>query len=192
MLTHKGTQTINTDRLLLRRFEFTDAYDMFKNWANDSAVAKFLTWKPHNNIEVTKEIVEQWVNEYENNNIYDWAIEVKEIGEVIGSISIVKLDEKHYSCEIGYCMSRKYWGKGIMSESLKAVIDYLFSEIGFNRIVAKHDTINIASGKVMVKSGMRYEGTLKQVKLRDNKEFYDLALYAILKEDWIRSSEYHL
>lgn len=186
MLMHKGTQIINTDRLLLRRFAFDDAYDMFKNWANDCMVTKFLTWRPHNNIDVTKEILEQWVKEYENNDIYDWAIELKENGEVIGGISIVKLDENHYSCEIGYCMSRRYWGKGIMSESLKAVIDYLFSEVGFNRIVARHDTNNIASGKVMVKSGMKYEGTLRQVKLRDNKEFYDLAIYAILKDDWIK------
>jgi len=190
MLTHKGTQTINTDRLLLRRFEFDDAYDMFKNWANDSEVTKYLTWEPHNNVEVTKKIIELWVNEYEhNNNIYDWAIEVKKTGEVIGGVSIVKLDKKNYSCEIGYCMSRTYWGMGIMSESLKVVIDYLFSEVGFNRIVAKHDTNNVASGKVMLKGGMKYEGTLIQVKLRDNKEFYDLDLYAILKDDWVRSKQ---
>jgi ribosomal-protein-alanine N-acetyltransferase len=189
MLSHKGTQTINTERLLLRRFEFTDANDMFKNWANDCEVTKFLAWKPHENIEVTKEIIEKWVNEYENNNTYNWAIELKEIGEVIGGISLVKLDEKYYSCEIGYCMSRKHWGKGIMSESLKAVINHLFLEVGFNRIVARHDTNNIASGKVMVKSGMEYEGTLRQVKIRDNKEFYDLAIYAILNEDWIKIRE---
>jgi len=185
MLTHKGTQTINTDRLLLRRFKFDDDYNMFNNWANDSEVTKFLTWEPHNNIKNTKEIIKQWVNEYEHNNIYNWAIQSKEINEVIGGISIVQLDEINYSCEIGYCISRKYWGKGIMSESLKAVINYLFSEIEFNRIVAKHDTLNIASGKVMLKSGMVKEGTLRQVKLRDNKEFYDLAVYAILKGDWI-------
>jgi len=185
-LIHKGTQTINTDRLILRKFEFDDAYDMFKNWANDIEVAKYLSWIPHNNVDVTKEIIAQWVSEYKNNNIYDWAIELKEIGEVIGGISIVKLEEKDYSCEIGYCMSRKYWGNGIMSESLKSVIDYLFSEVQFNRIVAKHDMNNIASGKVMIKSGMKCEGTLRQAKLRNNKDFYDLALYAILKEEWVR------
>jgi len=121
MLTQKGTQIINTDRLLLRRFRCDYAYDMFKNWVNDREVTKFLTWKPHNNVEGTKKIIEQWVNEYEHNNIYNWAIEVKKTGEVIGGISIVKLDENNYSCEIGYCMSRKYWSKGIMSESLKVV-----------------------------------------------------------------------
>ena len=189
MLMHKGTQIINTDRLLLRRYKLTDAYDMFKNWANDCEVAKFLSWKPHNNVEVTKKIIEQWISEYKNNNVYDWAIELKEIGEVIGGISIVKLDEKNYSCEIGYCMSRKYWGKGIMSEALRVVINYLFSEVGFNRIAAKHDTNNIASGKVMIKSGMKYEGTLREVKLRNDKEFYDLAVYGILKADWISNNE---
>lgn len=189
MLTQKGTQTINTDRLLLRRFKLGDECDMFKNWANDSEVTKFLTWKPHKDVEFTKKIMGMWINGYENNNMYNWAIELKEIGEVVGNISTVELDEKNLSCEIGYCMSRKYWGKGIMSEALKAVIDYLFSEVGFNRITARHDTNNIASGKVMIKSGMTYEGTLRKVKLRDDKEFYDLAIYAILKDDWTSGSK---
>ncbi|MEG2289000.1 MAG: GNAT family N-acetyltransferase [Clostridium sp.] len=186
MLTHKGTEVINTDRLLLRKFELDDAYDMFKNWAADSEVRKFLSWKPHENIEVTKGIVEMWVKEYKDDNIYDWAIELKESGEVIGQISVVKLDEKNYSCEMGYNISRNYWNKGITSEALKSVIDYLFSEVGFNRIEARHDTNNGASGKVMIKSGMQHEGILRKVKLRDNKEFYDLAVYSILKEDWTR------
>ena len=185
MLSHKGTEAINTDRLLLRRFELDDAYDMFKNWANDSEVTKFLSWETHRSVEDANEILEKWVKEYKNNTNYNWTVELKEIGEVIGGICIVKLDEKNYSCEIGYCMSRIYWGKGIMSESLNAVIDYLFSEVGFNRIVAKHDTNNVASGKVMLKSGMNYEGTLRQVQIRNNKVFYDLAVYAILKSDWL-------
>lgn len=183
MLIHKGTQLINTDRLLLRKYESSDADNMFKNWSNDFEVTKFLSWKPHNNVHTTEEIIAKWVEIYKN-NIYNWAIELKEIHEVIGGISIVKLDEASYSCEIGYCMSRKYWGMGIMSESLKAVIDYLFSEIGFNRIVAMHDTNNIASGQVMIKSGMNYEGTLRQAKLHDNKYFYDLAIYSILKNEY--------
>lgn len=185
MLSHKGIKAINTDRLLLRKFELNDSYNMFKNWTSDSEVRKFLSWETHSSVEVTKELLENWVNNYKDNNIYNWAIELKEIGEVIGSICVVKLDEKNYSCEIGYCISRTYWGKNIMTESLKAIIDYLFSEVGFNRIVAKHDTNNVASGKVMIKSGMKYEGTLRQVEIRDNKEFYDLSIYSILKDDWL-------
>lgn len=185
MLSHKGTKAIHTERLLLRRFDLDDASDMFKNWANDREVTKFLTWEPHSSIEETKRIIGLWVNHYQDIKTYEWAIEREEIGEVIGSISIVKLDEKNDSCEIGYCLSRKYWGMGIMSESLQAVISYLFSEIGFNQIFAKYDTNNVASGKVMQKCGMKYEGTVRQVKIRENKEFYDLTIYAILKNDWL-------
>ena len=185
MLSHTGTEAINTDRLLLRKFKLNDAYDMYKNWASDSAVTKYLSWKHHSNVALTKEIINQWINEYNTQMVYNWAIELKEVKQVIGGISIVALNDKNYSCEIGYCISKMHWSNGITTEALKAVIDYLFSKVNFNRIVAKHDTNNIDSGKVMLKSGMKYEGTLRQAKLRDNKEFYDLAIYAILKDDWL-------
>jgi RimJ/RimL family protein N-acetyltransferase len=189
VLSHKGTNTIITDRLILRRFELTDANNMFKNWANDSEVTKFLTWETHSDIEVTKGILEEWVDEYMKPNVYHWAIELNEIREVIGGIAVFNLDEQNLSCELGYCMSKAYWGKGIMSETLEGVIDYLFSEIGLNRITAKHDTNNVASGKVMVKSGMKYEGTLKQAYIRNKKEFCDMAIYAILKSEWINKQQ---
>ncbi len=183
MLTHRGTQIINTDRLLLRKLEVDDAQDMYKNWATDSEVTKFLSWKPHHDVKETKEVIKQWTLEYENDDNYNWAIVLRDIGEVIGGISLVRMDKKHYSCEVGYCMSRKYWDMGIMTEALKAVIHYVFSEVGFNRIIATHDTNNIASGKVMMKCGMKYEGTLRQARFSDNRGFYDLSVYAILKDE---------
>jgi len=186
VLTHRGTQIIDTERFLLRKLEVADADDMFKNWATDSEVTKFLSWKPHDNVEETKEIISQWALEYEKDDNYDWAIILKDIWEVIGEISVVRMEEKHYSCEVGYCMSRKYWNKGIMTEALKDVINYLFSEVGFNRIVALHDTNNSASGKVMLKSGMKYEGTLRQANYNEKRGFYDLAVYGILKDEWIK------
>ncbi len=184
MLMHKGTNTINTDRLILRRFEMQDAENMYKNWATDKEVTKFLQWEPHENVEFTKSLLEVWIEKYKNDFVYNWAIEYREINEVIGNISVVKLNESKYSCEIGYCISSKYWNLGVTTESLKAVIDYLFKEVGFNRIVALHDTNNVASGKVMIKSGMDYEGTFRQAGVREYKQFYDLAQYAMIKYDW--------
>lgn len=184
MLTHKGTQTINTERLTLRRFALDDAEAMFKNWASDPEVTRFLTWSPHGDIGVSKGVVEQWASEYKANSIYNWAIELSELGEPIGGISVVNLDEANESCEIGYCISKAYWRKGITPEALKAVIDFLFSGVGMNRIVVRYYTKNPASGRVMQKCGMLYEGTHRQEKLRDGKTFCDVAIYAILKEDW--------
>lgn len=184
MLVHKGTNRIETDRLVLRKFEIKDAENMYKNWGTDKEVTKFLSWEPHENVELTKSLLESWIDGYKNDFVYNWVIEYKEINEAIGNISIVKLNESTYSCEIGYCISSRYWNKGITTEAMKAVIAYLFEEVGFNRIVALHDTNNIASGKVMIKSNMKYEGTFRQAGLRRNEYFYDLAQYAVLKSDW--------
>lgn len=180
---HKGTILLETNRLILRKFKITDSKDMFKNWGSDSSVNKFLSWPTHKDIEASEKIINLWISKYDNDETYNWVIELKDIHEAIGSISIVKLDNINSSCEIGYCISSKYWNKGIMTEAFKVVIKYLFEEVSLNRICTKHDTNNTASGKVMQKCGMTYEGTLREVEIR-NDEFYSLAVYSILKKEW--------
>ncbi|MFY9176756.1 MAG: GNAT family N-acetyltransferase [Caldicoprobacterales bacterium] len=184
MLQHKGTVTLETHRLILRRFTLEDAEDMFSNWANDSEVTKYLTWWPHDSIDTTREVLSIWINEYSNNTAYNWAIELKETGQIIGSISVVDLCSKDCRCEIGYCISKVYWNKGITTEALKEVIGFLFSQVGINRIQAKHDVLNIGSGKVMQKAGMKYEGTFRQFYVRKDGSFGDVNMYAALQEDY--------
>jgi [ribosomal protein S5]-alanine N-acetyltransferase len=181
MLFNKGTQKIETERLILRKFNPSDALYMYKNWATDNEVCKFLSWNPHGDVIETEHVVDEWINNYEKTDYYNWAIELKDISEVIGQISIMHFDEKYSSCSVGYNISRSFWGKGIMTEALKAVINYLFKEVGINRIEARHNTLNPASGRVMQKSGMKLEGILRQVKVNKYGEFYDLAVYSILK-----------
>lgn len=188
-LTHKGTTTIETERLVLRRFELTDADAMFNNWANDVEVCNFVNFKPHRTIDVTKEVIFKWVNSYSNIEIYNWAIVPKEYGKAIGSISIVEAKNNNLACEIGYAMSKNYWNKGIMTEALKAVMNYLFSEVGYNRIQTRHDTQNPASGRVMEKSGMKLEGTMRQDKLRKNDTFGDRNIWALLRKEWCETYE---
>ena len=86
MLTHKGTQTIETSRLILRRAIREDAEPMFRNWASDPEVTKFLTWPPHSNIVVSEMVIGNWLQEYGKESYYQWMIELKEIGQPIGSI----------------------------------------------------------------------------------------------------------
>lgn len=185
MLNHKGTVTLETHRLILRRFTLEDAEDMFNNWANDNEVTKYLTWWPHSSIDVTRQIIQMWVNEYSKDITYNWGIELKEIGQVIGSIGVTDLCHKDNRCEIGYCISKSYWNKGITTEALKAVIRFLFSEVGVNRIQAKHDVLNPGSGRVMEKAGMKYEGTFRQYIIRKDGTFGDIKMYAVLKEDYL-------
>ena len=184
MLTHKGTKTIETDRLILRQFTMEDAPAMFRNWANDDEVTKHLTWPTHSDVEVTKMVLSDWTSHYAKPDFYNWAIVLKENGgEPIGNISVVRINSNTDCATMGYCMSRAHWRKGVMPEALKAVVDFLFDEVGFNRIEAEHDVNNPASGRVMEKAGLRYEGTLRQSG-RNNQGIVDLVWRAILRSDW--------
>lgn len=178
-----GTQTIETERLILRRFKEGDAEAMFKNWASDDMVTKFLTWPTHKSIEDTKSVLAMWIGEYEKEDKYEWCIELKEIGEAIGSLGGFNLNDKVESVEIGYCISRKYWNQGITSEAFSAIIKFFFEEVGMKRIESYHDVNNPNSGKVMQKCGLIYEGT-KRKSDWNNTGICDTAYYGILKEDF--------
>ena len=180
---HRGTQTIETNRLILRRFVPEDAQAAFRNWMRDPAVTEFLTWDPHPDPEHTGELLRKWCAEYEKRDYYQWAIELKEIGEPIGSISVVKQDEKTEMAHIGYCIGKPWWHRGYTSEALAAVIDFLFREVGVNRIETQHDPANPHSGGVMRKCGMQYEGTLRQA-IRSNRGITDAAIYSILANEY--------
>ena len=98
---HLGTKMLETDRLILRRFTIEDASDMFQNWASDPEVTKYLTWPTHTDLDQTEDVITRWEDETIDNDVYQWAIELKEIGQVIGSISAVGMNEKVQSVEIG-------------------------------------------------------------------------------------------
>ena len=159
---HFGTKNLETQRLILRRFKVSDSKDMFLNWANDENVTKFLTWEPHQSIEETKQLLADWVKSYNKSDYYQWGIVLKEEDVLIGSIAAVKTDEELNIAEIGYCMGKKWWGKAIMAEALKRVIEFFFDEVEVKKVVAKHYIDNINSGKVMKKAGMTYEKTVEE------------------------------
>ena len=184
-----GTQNIETDRILLRKFKIEDANDMFKNWAADPEVPKYLNWLPHKSLDETKELLNLWIKEYDNEHCYRWCIVNKENNEAIGSIDVVHLFKDACCCEIGYAMSRKYWGQGIMTEAFKSIISYLFEKANFNRIQARFDVDNPASGRVMQKAGLSYEGTMRQSNTKNNGQFCSCTLYSILKEEWLKNKE---
>ena len=149
MLTHKGTQIIETKRLILRPFTMEDARAMYDNWASDPDVTKFLTWPPHSSPAVTEALLETWTSNYANLNAYQWAITLQSVP--IGSISVVSHDDRAEKAHIGYCIGKRWWHQSYTSEALSAVIDFLFDEVGFQRIDSAHAIDNPHSGGVMRK-----------------------------------------
>lgn len=181
---HLGTRILETERLILRPFRVDDAEDMYMNWANNEHVTRYLTWPTHASPEVSKKVIDMWLDEYEKLTNYQWCIENKENHQAIGSIGVVNMQETTEAVEIGYCIGEEYWRHGIMTEALSAVIRFLFEEVGCNRIFAEHDVENPNSGRVMVKAGMTYEGTLKEAG-RNNLGICDMAVYGITKKMFI-------
>lgn len=181
---HKGTVTLETERLILRRFFATDAEAMFKNWASDTEVTKYLTWQTHSDISVSKAVIDCWLKLYENLNHYSWAIVLKDLNEPIGSIAAVEQCDDIKMVHIGYCIGRKWWHKSYTSEALIGLIRFFFDEVGVNRIESHHDPRNPNSGKVMQKAGLLYEGTLREADVNNQSGFCDAAYYAILAKDY--------
>jgi ribosomal-protein-alanine N-acetyltransferase len=181
---HLGTVQIETDRLILRKFYESDLQALYNNWANDSEVTKFLTWTPHTTLEDTESILLDWIHNYSDDKFYQWAIVLKENGnEPIGTISVVHLNEEIHMVHIGYCIGKIWWHKGITSEAFKGIIPFFIEKVGVKRIESRHDPRNPNSGKVMLKCGLQYEGTLRNADI-NNQGICDAAMYALLAEDY--------
>jgi len=178
-----GTQEIDTERCILRRIVPDDYEVMYENWARYEEVCRYFPFDPASDIEAYREKVYRWVTNYESDTYFHWVIEWKENGELIGTINLGNVDEACFMSETAYMLSPEYWGKGIMTEVLRAVLNYAFGKVGLNRVQADVFDGNIASERVLKKCGMQLEGIARQ-KYYKNGSFIDAAQYAVLRSDF--------
>ena len=144
---------METERLVLRKLVESDAEMMFANWTNDEEVTRYLTWLPHNTIEVTKEILEDWIDAYDDPGTVRFGIELKENHDLIGEIDVVKYIDG--VPVLGFASSPKYWGHGYMTEAGKAFVEYLLS-LGHKKIIFEADVRNEASNHLIQKLGFSF------------------------------------
>ena len=178
---HIGTQTIKTERLILRKVEIKDAEDLCE-LLNDEKVQEFLAGIPEN---YTKEMAIDYISNkmsknYMNQDFYDWGIEDKTTHKLIGRICVYKFDDYRRMADLVWYIIPNVRGKGLMTEAGKSVVEFL-QNIGFERIEAFANVENIASIKVMEKIGMQYEGTLRKYDCRRDDSLYDAKMYSIIK-----------
>ena len=176
----KRKSTIETERLILREFKLGDEYEMFSNWASDPEVVKYLTWPIHENIEVTRSITQSWVNQYQDPTTIRYGITLKDSGELIGGIDVVKYIDG--VPEVGYCMAKKCWNKGIMTEVFSAFKDYLFT-LGFEKIMIRAEVPNIGSNRVIQKNGFQFVGVKQEIKQDQLVDINYYELSRILETD---------
>lgn len=183
-----GTKELETERLLLRKVTINDAEKAFEEWCSKSEVEKYVTWSKHKNVEVTKNLFRIWEEDYKDLSTFRWIVELKDTKEVIGTIDVASKKYLPYgACEIGYCYGPKFWGKKYATEALKKVIKYLFEECEASVVYAEFMHNNPASGEVMKKSGMKYEGRLLKRIIDKDGITNDLLSYSITSEEYFKN-----
>lgn len=185
---HLGTVTLETEHLTLRKFRISDIEPFYRNMASDSDAVKFLNWGVHKNTYITKNTLERAIADSEYPESYIWCIELKAIGEAIGSILVTRLDSKSEKARVGYYIGSRFWGNGYMTEALSRVIRFLFEEVGLLYIECEHDVKNVASGKVMQKCGMELERERRASSV-NNSGLCDTAIYGLYYSDYEKLKE---
>jgi RimJ/RimL family protein N-acetyltransferase len=172
-----------TKRLILRNVQLNDIPAILK-YANNKVISDNVLNIP---FPYNEEEVLYWIKKahegFRNNTRYAFAITLKELGELIGVISL-SIEQDHNKAELGFWVGEPYWGRGIMTEATEEILKFGFNEVNLNKIFATHYVNNEASGKVLSKSGMKKEGVLKDHYL--HKNIYKTVIqYRMTKEEYV-------
>lgn len=174
-----GIPTLETERLTLRPFTLADAADV-QRLAGDPAIADTTLTIPH---PYPDGAAEEWIGthqaQFERGEGIVFAVTLRETGELAGAISLLDINAQHRNAEMGYWIGKPYWNQGYATEAAKALIAYGFETLGLHKVYAHHLVRNPASGRVMQKAGMAYEGTLRQ-HVRKQLVYEDIRMYGIL------------
>jgi len=183
MLTHTGTVTIETERLILRRFEYSDCDTVFRNWASDEHVQTMYSEPTYHTKDEVKGLLDKYIGSYEREDYYRWAVIDKETGECIGQIAYFLVDSKNHFAEIEYCIGADFQCKGYATEATKAVIAFGFESMNLHKVQICTKTINVPSKRVIEKCGFTYEGTLRDYFFMSGK-YVGRHYFSILREEY--------
>lgn len=178
-----GTKTIETQRLILRKFDIDDTKAVFENWASDENVQSFYREPVYETFDKTKELVENYIEKYKDNDVYRWAVTLKETDECIGQIAYYFVDTNNNNAEIEYCIGGAFQKKGYATEAAKAVIDFGFKKMQLHKISISHMGGNEKSKRVIEKCGFHFDGTWRDYFYIDG-EYIDRLYYSLLENEY--------
>jgi len=174
-------KTLETERLVLRGWQKNDIADLFDIMKNPSVSNG--GWKPHSDINTSAEILNDYIK---SDDV--WAVELKCRKKVIGYIKISPDNNrgKHNAKSISYVLAEDYWGSGYMTEAVKRIVDYVFTDLNADLLSAFHYHDNNKSQRVLEKCGFEYEITIKQGCKRYDGMLFDSVCYSLLKTDYYK------
>jgi len=173
---------MESERILLRPFSLEDAEDLFE-FTSDEETTRFI-YEPYQDLDRAKRVL---ANYYLKEPIGKYAIVLKESNKMIGVVEF-RVHEETKGGDLGYTLSRYFWGKGYMTEAGELILDLAFNVLGLERVFAGTDVRNTASARLMSRLGMQYEGTLRKSHMIKGV-LTDSVNYSILKEEYVNSRE---
>jgi [ribosomal protein S5]-alanine N-acetyltransferase len=179
--TVKTFPILETNRLLLRKFENSDSKSILK-YLSDEEVMEHYGLEPFQTVADALDEISWYHSIFNENTGIRWGITLKGENEVIGSCGFLNMVAQHHRTDIGYELSQNHWGKGIASEALEAVIKHGFQVMNIQRIQALIELPNVPSQRLVEKHGFIREGLLRKYEFTRGK-FDDLYMYSLLKED---------
>lgn len=178
----RAMPVLKTPRLLVRPPQMSDAADLF-TYAQDEEMCRYVLWDAHGSLRDSREALRGIMRRNHQGYPGTFAIELKSEGRMIGTIGFQWIDPENKSCELGYSVARRLWGHSLAAEALEAVVRYAFEQLDLNRIEARHDVLNPASGRVLVKAGFQDEGLARQSMMIRGRQA-DMRRYALLRAQW--------
>lgn len=164
-----GMKRLETERLRLREIKLDDGPEMLENWASDEKTTAYLSWSTHKSLKETRAVIHKWIERYSRPLGFNWVIELKETGMLIGNIEVTSVSASQQTCQIGFCLGSKWWNNGYATEACKAVLGFLLKEVGFYVVEAQYLAENPAAGKVLMKSGMIKDGVMRKRYMGKNE-----------------------
>ncbi|MBR0537978.1 MAG: GNAT family N-acetyltransferase [Clostridia bacterium] len=177
------TTVLETERLVLRRWEESDAEDLY-TYAGDPAVGPIAGWPAHQSLDESREVIRNVFNGKEA-----YAVCLKEDGKAIGAIELklnghTDMTERDDECELGYWLGKPFWGRGLISEAVKEMLRRAFEDLGMRRVWCGYYEGNAASKRVQEKAGFRYRWTTEGVDVPLMHEKRTGHVNAMTKEEW--------
>jgi ribosomal-protein-alanine N-acetyltransferase len=175
--------TLETARLTLREMHQSDAEAVFRI-RGDYEVTRYNTGMAYTQMEQARTLIDNIRQAYHNESEIRWGITLKQGDDtVIGMVGFNYWSRKDSRASVGYDLARAYWGHGIMTEAVCAVVRFGFEHMALNRIEADADSRNVGSHRVLEKAGFKREGVLREQFYEDGA-FYDLVLFSLLRKEW--------
>ncbi|WP_042167085.1 GNAT family N-acetyltransferase [Paenibacillus gorillae] len=178
---------LQSDDILLGKIEVRHLDEVFQIYDNDT-VFEFCGIIPKHNKDTVKSMISHFDRDYNKRSRVKWGIfAAAEPDRLLGIIEAMDFNQKVNAVTVGYFLAEAHWGKGIATDAVTLLLQFLFNDVSVNRIQAEVMPDNAASKKVLLKNGFIKEGTLRQSALWAGKGIVDLEIYSILKEDYLRT-----